>query len=70
MAAFQQKFFSRWVDTEFAAGLEARLDGVGAGTDNLHAFLSDFWCELDQSMQGLKDMTMKQVRSHPARLRA
>lgn len=63
LAAFLQKFFSKWVDFQFTSGMEERLDDISAGDGELQAFLSTFWHELEKSLKDVDDVTVQQVRS-------
>lgn len=63
LAAFLQKFFSKWVDFQFTCGMEERLDDISAGNGELHAFLATFWRELDQSLQDVDGVTVQQVQT-------
>lgn len=62
LAAFLQKFFSKWVDFQFTSGMEERLDDISAGNGQLQAFLSTFWYELEQSLKDVDDVKVQQVR--------
>jgi len=43
VTAFLEKFFPRYVEYDFTANLETRLDHVSAGTENWKKVLTDFW---------------------------
>ncbi|GAB4138070.1 MAG: type I DNA topoisomerase [Sphingomonadales bacterium] len=43
VTAFLEKFFERYVEYDFTAGLEERLDDVSAGKADWKAVLRDFW---------------------------
>lgn len=63
LASFLQRFFSKWVDFQFTSGMEQHLDDISAGNADLHAFLSTFWHELEQSLQEVEAVTVQQVCS-------
>lgn len=45
VTAFLEKFFERYVEFDFTANLETRLDHVSAGKENWKVLLKDFWGE-------------------------
>ncbi len=45
VTAFLEKFFERYVEFDFTANLETRLDHVSAGKENWKVLLKDFWSE-------------------------
>ena len=45
VTAFLEKFFERYVEFDFTANLETRLDHVSAGKENWKALLRSFWDE-------------------------
>eukprot|EP00892_Ulva_mutabilis_P003712 jgi/Ulvmu1/1712/UM116_0025.1 len=61
LAAFLHRFFSKWVDFQFTAGMEEQLDDIGAGAAELQPFLLGFWTQLEQSLQEVDDVTVQQV---------
>ena len=46
VTAFLEQFFTRWVQYDFTAALETRLDEVSAGDLNWKVVLRDFWSQL------------------------
>ncbi len=46
VTAFLEQFFTRWVEYDFTAALETRLDEVSAGDLNWKVVLRDFWSKL------------------------
>ena len=51
--AFLERFFARWVDYGFTAGLEADLDRVAGGTADRDALLGAFWAGFDAALQAV-----------------
>lgn len=45
VTAFLEKFFERYVEFDFTANLEQRLDFISDGKENWKKVLSDFWTE-------------------------
>lgn len=45
VTAFLEKFFERYVEFDFTANLETRLDHVSAGQEDWKKLLRDFWTE-------------------------
>jgi DNA topoisomerase-1 len=45
VTAFLEQFFARWVEYDFTAALETRLDEVSAGNLNWKVLLRDFWTD-------------------------
>jgi DNA topoisomerase I len=46
VTAFLEQFFGRWVEYDFTAALETRLDEVSAGDLDWKVLLRDFWSQL------------------------
>ena len=46
VTAFLEQFFTQWVEYDFTAALETRLDEVSAGDLNWKVVLRDFWSQL------------------------
>ena len=46
VTAFLEQFFTQWVQYDFTAALETRLDEVSAGDLNWKVVLRDFWSQL------------------------
>ena len=46
VTAFLEQFFGQWVEYDFTAALETRLDEVSAGTLDWKVVLRDFWGQL------------------------
>ena len=46
VTAFLEQFFTRWVEYDFTAALETRLDEVSAGDLDWKVVLRDFWSQL------------------------
>ncbi|RME64657.1 MAG: type I DNA topoisomerase, partial [Alphaproteobacteria bacterium] len=57
VTAFLEKFFERYVEYDFTADLEERLDDISAGKADWKAVLRDFWrdfCTKTEEAMGLK----------------
>ena len=61
VTAFLESFFARYVEYDFTAGLEEKLDEVSAGALDWKAFLRDFWQEFLTAVQGTDDLKISQV---------
>ncbi|RMD87111.1 MAG: DNA topoisomerase I, partial [Alphaproteobacteria bacterium] len=51
VTAFLENFFSRYVEYDFTAKLEAQLDDISAGKADWKAVLRDFWQEFEKRTQ-------------------
>jgi DNA topoisomerase-1 len=61
VTAFLEKFFGRYVEYDFTAGLEEKLDLVSAGELDWKALLREFWREFDASVGEIGDLRTTQV---------
>ena len=61
VTSFLESFFLRYVEYDFTAGLEEKLDRISAGELEWKEVLRDFWREFVQSVDGIKDLRVSQV---------
>jgi len=61
VTAFLESFFSRYVEYDFTASLEEKLDEVSAGALDWKTLLRDFWREFLVAVQGTDDLKISQV---------
>jgi DNA topoisomerase-1 len=61
VTTFLQSFFKRYVEYDFTADLEEKLDEVSAGTLNYKDLLNDFWKGFSTAVGGTKDLKIRQV---------
>ena len=61
VTTFLQSFFKRYVEYDFTADLEEKLDEVSAGTLNYKTLLADFWKGFSEAVAGTKDLKIRQV---------
>ena len=61
VTAFLENFFSRYVEYDFTAGLEQKLDQVSAGELDWREFLHSFWDEFKASVDEISDLRITQV---------
>jgi len=61
VTAFLTNFFSRYVEYDFTADLEEKLDEVSAGALNWKQLLADFWHDFSAAIAGTKDLKISQV---------
>ncbi len=61
VTAFLENFFRRYVEYDFTAGLEERLDIISDGKLDWKAFLRDFWQQFAADIDGTKDLRVSQV---------
>lgn len=59
--AFLTNFFERYVQPDFTARIEERLDNVSAGELEWTEVLRDFWERFSQSIEESKDIRMSEV---------
>lgn len=53
VTAFLEQFFTRWVEYDFTAALETRLDEVSAGDLDWKVVLRDFWTQLKPATEAV-----------------
>jgi DNA topoisomerase I len=61
VTAFLENFFARYVQYEFTADLEERLDAVSAGELNWKVLLHDFWKEFSAAIEDIADLRVTHV---------
>ena len=61
VTAFLEKFFARYVEFDFTAALEGRLDQVSAGDLNWKVLLRDFWTEFKAAIEGTAELRITHV---------
>ena len=61
VTAFLEKFFARYVEYDFTAGLEDRLDAVSAGELDWREVLRDFWRDFIAAVDETKDLRISEV---------
>ncbi len=58
---FLKKFFGRYVDYDFTAGLETQLDDVSSGKITWKNVLADFWKNFTQSVEDISELRITHV---------
>ncbi|MEE8334592.1 MAG: type I DNA topoisomerase [Alphaproteobacteria bacterium] len=61
VTAFLSEFFNRYIQYNFTAELEDRLDGVAKGDINWKNLLHDFWGAFHTAILGTKDLKISEV---------
>jgi len=61
VTAFLVAFFERYVDTNFTAGLEEKLDDISGGRAEWRAVMRDFWAEFSRALAATSDLTISDV---------
>ena len=61
LTAFLEQFFRRYVEYDFTAALEEKLDLVSSGDLEWKALLRDFWREFHAAVEGVGDLRVTQV---------
>jgi DNA topoisomerase-1 len=61
VTAFLEQFFAKYVEYDFTAGLEERLDLVSAGDLDWKVLLRDFWKDFHAAVQGAGELRIAQV---------
>ncbi|MDI1326307.1 MAG: type I DNA topoisomerase [Brevundimonas sp.] len=56
VTAFLEQFFSKWVEYDFTAALETRLDEVSAGNLNWKVLLREFWSDFHVATQAAGEL--------------
>jgi DNA topoisomerase-1 len=59
--AFLEQFFGRYVEYDFTAGLEEKLDLVSAGALDWKALLREFWQDFHAAVGGIAELRTSQV---------
>ncbi len=61
VTAFLESFFTRYVQYDFTAELEEKLDLISNGEFEWKALLRDFWSQLESDVEGISDLRITQV---------
>ena len=61
VTTFLQSFFKRYVEYDFTADLEEKLDEVSAGDMDWKVLLRDFWKDFSAAVGGTKDLKIRDV---------
>ncbi|MGQ0532687.1 MAG: type I DNA topoisomerase [Caulobacteraceae bacterium] len=61
VTAFLENFFSKYVEYDFTADLEEKLDEVSAGELNWKALMRDFWKDFNGAIGEIGDLRITQV---------
>jgi DNA topoisomerase-1 len=61
VTAFLEQFFRRYVEYDFTAELEERLDAVSAGSLDWKSLLRDFWRDFHAAVGGIGELRTKDV---------
>src|ERR1700761_4311446 len=61
VTTFLRSFFRRYVEYDFPADLEEKLDEVSAGDLEWKSLLRDFWTDFSAAIAGTKDLKISQV---------
>ena len=61
VVAFLESFFTRYVEYDFTAGLEEKLDEISAGKINWRAVLAEFWEQFVGAVNEIKEVRNRVV---------
>ena len=61
VTAFLERFFARWVEYDFTAGLETELDRVAEGAEDWIALLRRFWADFKPAADGVMQRLPSEV---------
>ncbi|HBX98205.1 MAG TPA: DNA topoisomerase I, partial [Hyphomonas sp.] len=61
VTAFLENFFRRYVEYDFTAGLEEKLDIISDGKLDWKAFLKEFWQQFAADIDETKDLRVSAV---------
>ena len=61
VTAFLEQFFRRYVEYDFTAALEEKLDLVSAGEMNWKALLREFWLDFHAAVEGMSELRVAHV---------
>ena len=64
VTAFLENFFNQYVEYDFTAGLEEKLDRISAGELEWKVVLSDFWRGFSAHVAETKDLRITEVLDH------
>src|SRR6202008_72218 len=57
VVAFLESFFTRYVEYDFTAGLEEKLDEISAGKIDWRAVLAEFWGQFVGAVNDIKEVS-------------
>jgi DNA topoisomerase-1 len=61
LSAFLESFFARYVEYDFTASLEEKLDEISDGKLEYKVVLRDFWRDFSASVNDIKDLRISEV---------
>jgi DNA topoisomerase-1 len=61
VTAFLENFFERYVEYDFTAGLEEKLDQISDGKLSWKEVLRDFWADFSGHVDGIKELRVSDV---------
>ena len=61
VTAFLESYFHRYVEYDFTADLEGRLDSISAGEVNWKTVLQDFWRDFSSAVDGTAELRVREV---------
>ena len=61
VTAFLESYFHRYVEYDFTADLEGRLDLISAGEVNWKTVLQDFWRDFSSAVDGTAELRVREV---------
>ncbi|MEP9388148.1 type I DNA topoisomerase [Mesorhizobium sp. KR9-304] len=61
LSAFLESFFAKYVEYDFTASLEEKLDEISDGKLEYKVVLRDFWRDFSASVDDIKDLRISQV---------
>lgn len=61
VTAFLSSFFTKYVEYDFTAGLEEKLDDISGGRMDWKSVLRDFWQSFNEAIGGTSDLRVREV---------
>ncbi|MEX6634358.1 type I DNA topoisomerase [Hyphococcus lacteus] len=61
VTAFLENYFRKYVEYDFTADLEQKLDSISAGDADWKAFLRNFWSEFHATVEGIGELRITEV---------
>lgn len=61
VTAFLESFFERYVQYDFTANLEEKLDEISAGNIEWRTVLAEFWADFSNAVEGTKELRVREV---------
>ncbi|WP_411820168.1 type I DNA topoisomerase [Hyphococcus formosus] len=61
VTAFLENYFRKYVEYDFTADLEQKLDEISAGEADWKAFLRNFWSEFHATVEGIGELRITEV---------